>query len=160
MPTRLETLQRLVTLYAAVEEMHSVELQRMTAAVRETQQAIGAVQEIAQSARVDSRAALLGGDRACWTMAETRQETAAWRRRGLEQIRVEREELNDAAREQYVASRLKREQIKRVHDDIAARMEVEEGRRIQAASDDRYLARRRWTDARKAIRNGTQMKIS
>jgi hypothetical protein len=160
MQTRLETLQRLATLYAAVEEMHSVELQRMTAAVRETQQAIGAAQEIARSARMDGRAALLGGDRVCWTMAETRQETAAWRRRGLEQIRVEREELSDAAREQYVASRLKREQIKRVLDDIAARLEIEEGRRVQAASDDRFLARRRWTDARKAIRNGTQMKTS
>jgi hypothetical protein len=160
MQTRLETLQRLVALYAAVEEMHSVELQRMTAAVRETQQAIGAVQEIARSARMDGRTALLGGDRAYWMMAETRQETAAWRRRGLEQIRVEREELNDAAREQYVASRLKREQIKRVLDDIAARLEVEEGRRMQAASDDRFLARRRWTDARKVIQNGRQMKTS
>ena len=160
MQTRLETLQRLAALYSAVEEMHSVELQRMTAAVRETQQAIGVVEEIAQSARVDGRTALRGGDRAYWMMAETRQETAAWRRRGLEQIRVEREELNDAAREQYVASRLKREQIKRVLDDIAARLEVEEGRKMQAASDDRFLARRRWTDARKTTRNGRQMKIS
>jgi hypothetical protein len=149
-----------MTLYAAVEEMHSVELQRMTAAVRETQRAIGAVQEIAQSARLDGRAALFGGDQVCWTMAETRQETAARRRGGLEQIRAEREELNNAAREQYVASRLKREQIKRVLDDIATRVEVEEGRRIQAASDDGFLARRRWTDARKAIRNGMPMKTS
>jgi hypothetical protein len=82
-------------------------------------------------------------------MAESQQETAAWRRRRLEQIRLEREELNEAAREQYVASRLKREQMKRVCDDIAARMEIEEGRRSQAASDDRFLARRRWTDRRK-----------
>jgi hypothetical protein len=86
-------------------------------------------------------------------MAETQRETAAWRRRGLEQIRLEREELNEAAREQYVASRLKREQIKRVFDDIAVRMEIEEGRRLQAASDDRFLARRRWTDARERIRD-------
>ena len=67
-----------------------------------------------------------------WMMAETQQETAESRRRALEQIRVEREELNDAAREQYVASRLKREQMKRVFDDIASRMEIEEGRRMQA----------------------------
>jgi hypothetical protein len=160
MQNRLETLRRLVTLYAAVEEMHSVELQRMMAAVRETQKAIGAVQEIARSARLDGRAALFGGDRVCWMMAETRQDTVALRRRGLEQIRLEREELNDAAREQYVASRLKKEQIKRVLDDIATRAEVEEGRRIQATSDDRFLARRRWTDARKTIRNGMPMKTS
>jgi hypothetical protein len=159
MQTRLEALQRLVTLYAAVEETHSIELQRMTAAVREAQQAIGVEQEVVRSARVDGRGALLAEDRMGWMMAEIQQETAAWRRQGLERIRLEREELNDAAREQYVASRLKREQIKRVFDDIAARMEVEEGRRMQAASDDRFLARRRWTDAREKMRDERQMKV-
>jgi hypothetical protein len=148
MRNRLETLQRLVTLYAAVEEMHSTELQRMTAAVREAQQVIRAEQEEARTARVDGRGALLAGDRVSWMMAETQQETAAWRQRGLEQIRLGREELSEAAREQYVGSRLRREQIKRVFDDIAVGMEIEEGRRLQAASDDRFLARRRWTDAR------------
>ena len=42
--------------------------------------------------------------------------TAFWSR-----FAQEREEQSDAAREQYVASRLKREQMKRVFDDIAAR---------------------------------------
>ncbi len=160
MQTRLETLQRLVTLYAAVEKMHSTELQRMASAVREAQQAIGIEQEIARSARINGRGALLAGDRVSWMMAETQQETAAWRRRRLEQIRLEREELNEAAREQYVASRLKREQIKRVFDDIAVRMEIEEGRRLQAASDDRFLARRRWTDTRERMRDNPRMKAS
>ena len=160
MQTRLETLQRLVTLYAAVEEMHSTELQRMASAVREAQQAIGIEQEVGRSARINGRGALLAGDRVSWMMAETQQETAAWRRRRLEQIRLEREELNEAAREQYVASRLKREQIKRVFDDIAVRMEIEEGRRLQAASDDRFLARRRWTDTRERMRDNPRMKAS
>jgi hypothetical protein len=93
-------------------------------------------------------------------MSETQQETSAWRRGRLEPIRLECEELNDAAREQYVASRLKREQIKRVLDDIAARIEIEEGRRMQAASDDRFLARRRWTDAREKMRDKPRMKVS
>jgi hypothetical protein len=160
MQTRLETLQRLVTLYAAVEEMHSTELQRMASAVREAQQAIGIEQEVAQSARIHGRGALLAGDRVSWMMAETQQETAAWRRQRLEQIRLEREELNEAAREQYVASRLKRDQIKRVFDDIAVRMEIEEGRRLQAASDDRFLARRRWTDSQEKRRDDQRMKVS
>jgi hypothetical protein len=147
MQTRLETLERLVTLYAAVEELHSTELQRMASAVREAQQAIEVERVVARSARMDGRGALVAGDRMGWMMAETQRETAAWRRRGLEQIRMEREELNEMAREQYVVSRLKREQIKRVVDNIAARMEIEERRRLQAASDDRFLARRRWTDA-------------
>jgi hypothetical protein len=144
---RLKTLQRLVILYVAIEEMHSTELQRMSAAVREVQLAIGMEKEMAQSARIDGREALLAGDRERWVMVESQQETAAWRRRRLEQIRLKCEELKDAAREQYVASRLKREQIKRVFDDIAARNEIEEGRRMQGISDDNFLARRRWTDA-------------
>jgi hypothetical protein len=152
MQTRLDTLQRLASLYTAVEEMHLTELQRRTAAVLEAKQAIGVEQEVVRSARGDGRGALQVGDRLGWLTAEAQQETAAWRREGLEQIRLEREELNDAAREQYVASRLRREQIKRVFDDIAARTEIEAGRRMQGVSDDRFLARRRWTDTRKKMR--------
>jgi hypothetical protein len=153
-------MQRLVTLYAAVEEMHSTELQRMASAVRQAQQAIGIEREVARSARMDGRGALLTGDRVSWTTAEIQQETSARRGRGLEQIRLEREELNEAARKQYVASRLKREQIKRVFDDIAEGMEIEEGRRLQAAADDRFLARRRWTDSRERIQDEERMKAS
>jgi len=158
MRTRLETLQRLATLYAAVEEMHSTELQRTAFAIREAQQAIGIEQRVARSARIDGRGALLAGDRVNWMMAEIQKETAAWRRRGLEQIRLERERLNETAREQYVASRLKREQMKRVVDDIAARMEIEDGRRKQAASDDRFLARSRWKDSQEKRRDQQRMK--
>jgi hypothetical protein len=155
MQTRLETLQRLVTLYAVVEEMHSTELQRMASAVRQAQRAIGVEQEVARSARMDARGALLSEERMDWMSAQTRHEAAAWRRRGLERVRLEREDLNEAAREQYVASRLKREQIKRVFDDIAARLDIEKERRSQAASDDRFLARRRWTDSQEKKRETT-----
>jgi hypothetical protein len=160
MRTRLETLQRLVTLYAAVEDMHSAELQRITAGVREAEHSIGMEQEVAWTARIDGRGALLTGDGVSWMMAETQQDAAAWRLRGLEQIRLEREELNEAAREQYVASRLRREQIKRVCDDIAVRLEIDAGRRTQAASDDRFLARRRWTDAQEKRRDSKEMNAS
>ena len=154
MRTGLETMQRLMSLYTAVEQMHSSELQRMMAAVREAQQAIGVEQEMVRTARAEGRGALLAGDRERWTTTEIQQGTAAWRQQDLKKIHREREELNEAVREQYVASRLKREQIKRVIDDIAARMGTEEGRRTQAASDDRFLARKRWTDAREKVRDG------
>jgi hypothetical protein len=157
MLTRLSTLRRLVTLYLAVEEMHSTELQRMTAAVHEAELSIGVEQEVTRSVNADVRGALLAGDRASWMVAESQRETAVWRRRGLEQIRLEREELNDGAREQYVASRLKRMQVQRVFDDIAKSMEIEEGRRMQAVSDDRFLARRRWTDSRKRMKDDQEM---
>jgi hypothetical protein len=158
MRSKLETLQRLVTLYAVVEEMHSAELQRMTAAVREAEHAIGMEQKVAHAARADSRRALIAGDSVGWMMAETQQETAAWRRVRLEEIRLEREVLNEAARERYVASRLKRQQMKRVLENIAGRMETEAGRRMQAASDDRFLARRRWRETQEQRIEAQQMK--
>jgi len=119
-----------------------------------------AEQEQARSARYDGRGALLAEDRVSWMAAETKQETAARRRREWEQIRAKREDLNEIVREQYVASRLKREQMKRVFDDIAAGMEIEEGHRLQAASDDRFLARRRWTDDQKRLRDKQRMNDS
>jgi hypothetical protein len=147
--SRLETLRRLVTMYAVVEEMHSAELRRMTAAVRATEEAIGVEEKVACAAHVDGRRALTVADSVGWMMAETQQETAAWRRGRLEQIRREREKLNETAREQYVASRLKREQMNRLLEDLALSREIEEVRRMQAISDDRFLARRRWRDAQK-----------
>jgi hypothetical protein len=147
MQQRLQTLKRLVSLYGVVEEMHSAELQRMTAAVREAQQAIEIQQQVSRSARFDGRDALMVEDRMGWEIAETQAESAGWKRRRLEQIRSERQVLSDAAREQYVASRLKSEQMKRLSQGVAVKAEIEEGRRVQAASDDRFLARRRWSDA-------------
>jgi hypothetical protein len=149
MRSRLEMLQRLVTLYSTVEEMHSVELQRMSAAVREVERALGVEREIARAALVDGRVALLAGDCANRIVAETQEEISGWRQRALERIRIQREELSDAAMRQYVASRLKKEQLKRVTDEMAARMDVEERRRVQAVSDDRFLARKRWADTQK-----------
>jgi hypothetical protein len=160
MSTRIETLQRLMNLYAAVEQMHSTELQRMTIAVDEAQGAIAMEQSIAQAARVDGREALSAEDRAGWMMSETQQETAGWRAQRLEKIRLERQQLRDAAREQYVASRLKKEQMKRVFDEMEMRRSVEEGRRAQSSSDDLFLSRRRWTDATEKKEEKQQMKAS
>jgi hypothetical protein len=154
MPPRLQTLKRLMTLYGVVEEMHSLELQRMTAAVQEAQQAIEVQQQVARSARFGGRDALMADDRMGWEIAETQRESAGWKRRRLEQMRLEREVLSDAAREQYLASRIKSEQMKRLAESVSAQAGIEEGRRVQAASDDRFLARRRWNDTRERIRDG------
>jgi hypothetical protein len=160
MPPRLQTLKRLVTLYGVVEEMHSLELQQRTAAVWEAQQAIKVQQQVTRSSRFDGRDALMADDRMGWEIAETQRESAGWKRRRLEQMRLEREVLSDAAREQYLASRIKSEQMKRLAEGVAARAEIEEGRRVQAASDDRFLARRRWSDTRERIRDGKQINVS
>jgi hypothetical protein len=160
MQSRSATLRRLAILYVAVEEMHSVELQRLTAAVLQARNAIGSEQVAMRLARLDGQEALVAGDQVNWMMSQTRHENAAWRKQKLEEIRLRRVELNDAARQQYVASRLKREQIERVFDDIAKRMEIEKERRAQAVSDDRFLARRRWTDSREQKRKEQMIRTS
>jgi hypothetical protein len=136
MRPRLETLRRLVTLYSTVEEMHSIELQRTTAAVNEAREAVGVEREIARAALVDDRVALLAGDRTNRIVAETQQEISGWRQRGLERILIRREELNDAAMKQYVASRLRREQLRRIVDGMAGELDIEEGRRTRADTMD------------------------
>jgi hypothetical protein len=58
-------------------------------------------------------------------MAETQQETAAWRRQSPSRIAWKCEELNDGSRDDIVASRLSRQEIKHVCDDLAVRLEIE-----------------------------------
>jgi hypothetical protein len=151
MRIRLKALRRLVSVYAAIEEMHSIESQRTAAAVRETQLAIAREQQVAHFIREDGCGALLEGDDDRRILAEAQNDAAIWRRHALEQIRLERETLNVTAREQYMASRLKSEQVDRIFRDMAAHVEIEEGRRTQVLSDDRFLARRRWTDAQRKV---------
>lgn len=157
---RIEILKRLMALYGVVEERHSVELQRAINGVQEAQQAIGIQQEALLLARSNEREALKTGDRMGWTMAGVLQDAAGLRRRRLDEIRLEREGLSGIAKERYMASRLKSEQMKRVVDRVSEQMEMEYGRRAQAVSDDRFLARRRWTDGQEELHADTEIKTS
>jgi len=151
MPSRLAMLKRLMGIYAVVEDMHSADLQRTAAAVREAQDAIGRQQAVMRSAGVDYRGALETGDGLGRKMAEALCEAANLKRQRLEPIHVERESLCDAASRQYAASRLKSEQMQRMVTRAAEQAAIEEERKMQAASDDRFLARRCWKDVRAEI---------
>jgi hypothetical protein len=147
MAPRLTTLKRLVNLYDVVEQMHSAELQRMMLTVREVEQSIEVQRSAVNLAGLEGRGALMTGDHIGRLAAETQREVAGWMCERLEKIRLEREALREAAKEQYAASRLKSEQMKRVVEGLTGQAKIEEDRRMQAATDDRYLSRRRWTDA-------------
>ncbi|HZY60981.1 MAG TPA: hypothetical protein VFE38_00550 [Edaphobacter sp.] len=146
MQSRLMALKRLASLYGDVEEMHSVELQRANAAVREAEQAIGAEQRFVRSSNVEGRRALAAGDRLDWRAAQMQREMAEWRQQRLQQVHRERELVNDEAMKRYVASRTQSEQMKHMARSVTVEVETEVGRRAQEALDDRFLARRRWTD--------------
>jgi hypothetical protein len=149
---RLKRLKRMAALYGVMERMHSVELQRARSVVREAEQAIETQQRIVHAAGLDGREALTRGDRMGWSLAETQQVVAAWKGERLQEIRVKREALNEMARERYAGSRLKSEQMSRVVEGVAMRMEREEGRRFQSITDDRFLSRKLWMETREEAR--------
>jgi len=156
MHSRVDALRRLRSLYGSIEEMHSVELQRATAAVQEAEQAMDAQEKTVRSSNFIGRDALIAGDRMEWAAARTQRELAEWKQQRLQQVRLEREKLSDEARREYRASRLRSEQMQHVIDDAAMQIATKTGRQTQAALDDRFLARRRWTDTREVLRVRTE----
>lgn len=132
--------------------MHSVDLERAMMAVREAEQAIGVEEERSLSSSSRGRAALMAGDSLGLAAARIQKELAEWRQERLQEVRLQREMLKDEAHKRYVASRLQNEQMKHVVDSTEAAMDVEIARKMQAALDDRFLARRRWSDAREELR--------
>ena len=146
--SKLLALKRLVAVYGAVEEMHLVELQKLTRAIAEAEESIRVEQDSAYSARASSRIALSSDDRVGWRISDTQQGIATKRIGLLEQLREEHMLRQRAAMEEYVASRIRREQMNRLHDSSLRDRDAEYQRRAQATSDDRFLARRRWVDVR------------
>jgi len=146
--SRLSVLKRIEALYGLVEQMHSVALAQASLSAREAEIAIARQCKQMVEARCGGREALLEGDRERRALTETQQESAGVRRRLLETVRLERESRKDQAREEYALSRVKSEQMKSVVAAIRAEEELIEGRRAQAASDDRFLSRLRWNELR------------
>lgn len=160
MHVRLAALKRLMSLYGNIEEMHSTALERAMLAVQEAEQAIGVEVEQVRSSSSHGRDALVAGDPLGVALARTQREIAEWRQQRLQEIRLERQMLKDEARKQYLASRMQSEQMKYVVDNVTAQAEVEAGRKMQAALDDRFLARRRWSDARDQLLIATEISSS
>lgn len=145
MRARTAALKRVLRVYSALEEVRSEELLRAGAAVDEVEQAITAQIEAALHARQDGQFAIRVEDRAGQRTSSVLQGAASVLLRRLEPVRAQRQQQGDLAREKYVEIRMKREQIQRLAERAEARIEVEEERRMQAASDDRFLARR-WNE--------------
>jgi hypothetical protein len=152
MNARVDALRRLMSLYGSIEEMHSVELRRTMAAVQEAEQAMEAEEKSARSSTMLGRDALMAGDRMEWAAARTQREIAEWKQERLRQVRLERERFSEEARLKYRASRLRSEQMQHVVQEAATEIAIKAGRQTQAALDDRFLARRRWTDTREELR--------
>jgi hypothetical protein len=55
---------------------------------------------------------------------------------------------------------VKNEQMNRVMEGVAARAEIEEERRMQAATDDRFLSRKLWLERQIVDRTEEKMNVS
>lgn len=141
-------LRRVLRLYSAVEQMHAVQLQVASSAVSEVEGAIQVAQRTGLEANRTGRKALGDGDREEWMLAEARQEIVGIRRERMEELRETRTVVRDAARAVFHDSRIRAEQMKQVVEKLRKDAEVHEARQTQAASDDRYLMRMRWREAK------------
>jgi hypothetical protein len=130
------------------------------AAVHEADEAIDEQKKMVRSSNLLGRGALIAGDRIEQAAAQTQWEIAEWKQQRLQQVRLDREKLSDEAGKRYSASRLRSEQIQQVVEDAIAEVVVKRERQMQAGTDDRFLARRRWSDAREELRAKSEMNIS
>ena len=131
-------------MYGAVEQMRAIELQQAGIALNEAEGMLSAEREMAHDARATGREALGAGSRAEWLLAEIQQEYLEMRRGRLEGLRDERAGVCDVARSEFLASRVRTEQMKQVVTNLREQAEADEARRAQAASDDRFLMRLSW----------------
>ncbi len=137
-------LKRISELYGLLERTRAMELGVAAAAVAEVDSA-GAVEDGVRREQAGAGyAALLAGDQTGWALSKARREAAEVRVRRLGMIRVEREAAWDAARDTYRESRMQMEQVESAMERTRVLEEMEAARRMQAATDDRYLSRRAW----------------
>ena len=145
---RIGSLKRIARLYGAVEQMRSAALRQASAAVHEAEKAIGAERAFAVASHAAGRQALDAGDSEERMLAATQRQVAGLRIGRVERLRVARVAVKNAAMTEFLDSRVRTEQMKQVVETMVEQGVVEETRRSQAVSDDRYLARLRWSDGR------------
>jgi hypothetical protein len=141
-------LKRLAKLYALVEQRNALEVRAASAAVHEAEQA---AQTLAARRRVElsaGHAGLVQGSRIEALAVERTR--AAYQAHGahLHQRGEELKAARESSVEQHRASRVERQQLEGVVERARVEKRVAEDRREQGTSDDRFLARRHWTQER------------
>ena len=140
---RLMALRRLGAVYELIEEIHSIEARMAAADVGEAETAIRAETNTLHLAWREEREAMQGQDSLGRSAMAAREEVAIRKTRQLEPILTKRREIGEAAKARHMASRLWSERMKSLIDGEAGKIAALEQRRLQAASDDRFLAQRR-----------------
>lgn len=135
-------LRRLGAVYELIEEIHSIEARMATAEVGEVEMAIHAEADILHLAWLKEREAMRAQDLLGRSAMTAREEVAMRKRGQLEPILERRRETRELAQARHFASRLWSERMHSLIDGEAERIAALQEKRTQAASDDRFLARR------------------
>jgi hypothetical protein len=136
-------LKRIGVVYGLMEEIHSLEARMAATEVNEVESVIRAEIGTLQAARVRQREAMYGEDLLGRSMIAVREEMAIQRNRQLEPALRKRRETFELAQLRYTDSRLWSERMKTLIEAELHRCAIEHERRMQAASDDCFLAQRR-----------------
>jgi hypothetical protein len=143
-----KSVARLALLYGMMERMRSVELRVAAGAVEDVACSAAIARKVRENQIAEGRAAMANGRREAWQVAETTRGVNEARIVRLAMLRAEREIILEQAVQVHRASRLNMEQMDRVVDRARTQAEMENGRRLQAESDDRFASRRAWLQTR------------
>lgn len=127
-----------------IERMRSLDLQTASAQVNEAARYVNTQRELRRRETQSGRNAMAAGDRQGWVLAESEFELARIRQTRAEELRRVREALRETAADAYRASRMRLEQMRSVARHAGEQEAAEEQRRLQAALDERHLARSIW----------------
>jgi hypothetical protein len=142
---------RLASLYGMMEQMRSVELRTAASAVEDVVCSAAIAATVRESQITEARTAMATGHREDWQVAETARSVVEARIVRLATIRAERESAMEEAALRHRVSRLAMEQMDRVVDRARLQEAMQEGRRSQAESDDRFASRRAWMQRQQVV---------
>jgi hypothetical protein len=139
---RLMTLRRLGAVYGLIEEIHSIEARMAAAEVDEVETAIHTEANKLQAAWIREQDAIRLEDNLGRFAITAREEVATRKRAMLEPLLKKRRKVSEVAQTKHMASRLWSERMQSLIKNEAEHVTTVQERRAQAASDDRFLARR------------------
>jgi hypothetical protein len=133
--------------YDLVERMHSLELRVASDAVQEVEFAAAVAAATSYRQAAAAREALVSGNREEWSVAEVTRGVEEIRMQRLAELRLRRERQHAEAVETHRASKRRTEQMERVVERKRASAAIDDGRRDQAAADDRFASRSAWAQS-------------
>jgi hypothetical protein len=131
-----------------VEQIRSLQLRAAAVEVAQVVQAEAHEADVRRRQTAEGHDALTQGDHDGWLAASAQTDAAEMRQRRLEPLYQAREAFRLQANAVHQASRLRLEQMEGIVERTQARQTLEDERRAQAASDDRFLSRKMWLKAR------------